>query len=123
MLHVLPMIVWSAMSLSVTGGILIPLMTRAMNNSYNPILGDRQNEIALFTMTFLGVGEIVGGPLTGLIRDKCGNRVAYFFVITLIIGSVILVAVFNRKNNYDKGQWAFPMCFVWGLMDSGVNTL
>lgn len=82
MMYLLPIILWSAASMGVYGGILVPLMTRAMDNSGDlyPGLPDdesKQNQKALFAMTLLGAGEILGGGMVGMIRDKVGNRTAY----------------------------------------------
>ena len=70
------------MSISLYGGIFVPLMTRAMQNSgdLHPDLVDdtnKQNETALLAMTLLGAGEIIGGYLIGTVRDKASNKAAY----------------------------------------------
>ena len=65
MLVVTPMIIWSAISLAVYGSILISLMTRAMQNNPDFQDSDFQNEQALFAMTMLGLGEMLGGQIVG----------------------------------------------------------
>jgi len=83
MLYVIPLIIWSGLSMAFFAGIFIPLMTRSMKNSLdiNPDLDtdDNRSVAALLTFIFLGIGEILGGILfIGPIRDKFGNRIAYF---------------------------------------------
>ena len=70
MVYLLPLIVWSAMSLALFGGIFVPLLTRTMNNSgdiHPDLVNDtnKQNEAALLTMSLLGAGEIIGGQIIG----------------------------------------------------------
>ena len=82
MIYVLPLIIWSGLSMAFYAGVFIPLMTRTMEDSLdiNPDLDteDKRSVAALFTIIFLGVGEILGGILfIGPIRDKFGNKVAY----------------------------------------------
>ena len=107
-------------------GVFIPLMTRTMEDSLdiNPDLDteDKRSVAALFTIIFLGVGEILGGILfIGPIRDKCGNKVAY---IVLIIETAVAIVIVLVYNNNDKFNWmAYLMCFFWGFQDSGINCL
>ena len=72
-------------------------------------------------MALLGLGEIIGGGLVGFIRDKVGNRLAYFVQILLTIAGMASVLIVNDKNTYD--YTSYLMCFVWGLQDSGLNCL
>jgi MFS family permease len=72
-------------------------------------------------MTLLGVGEILGGNIIGIFRDKYGNRAAYTFEIVLLLAGVGCVLVFNNQNKF--GWMAYVMNFVWGLQDSGLNSL
>ena len=75
----------------------------------------------MLTMALLGLGEIIGGGLVGFIRDKVGNRLAYFVQILLTIAGMASVLIVNDKNTYD--YTSYLMCFVWGLQDSGLNCL
>ena len=82
MLYLMPIIVWSAISIAVFGGIFVPLMTRTMKNSgdnYPDLVDnkDKQNEAALIAMTLLGIGEIFGGGIIGQIRDRVSNKVSF----------------------------------------------
>ena len=126
MLYVLPLIIWSGLSLAFYAGVFIPLMDRTMKDSLdiNPDLDteDKRSVAALFTIIFLGVGEILGGILfIGPIRDKFGNKIAY---IVLMLETALAIAIVLVYNNNDKFNWmAYAMCFFWGFQDSGINCL
>jgi hypothetical protein len=66
MLLLQPFIVWSAISMGIYSSIFVPLITTTMKNSFDkyPDLRNdlnKQNQMALFAMIPLGVGEIIGG--------------------------------------------------------------
>jgi hypothetical protein len=42
-------------------------------------------------MVLLGIGEIVGGQLVGMIKDKIGVKVATAFQILLLIAGAALI--------------------------------
>jgi integral membrane sensor domain MASE1 len=59
MMMIIPIILWSAISMGIFGSIFIPLISRSITDS-----GKSENEAdyeSLFAMTFLGVAEIIGG--------------------------------------------------------------
>jgi len=100
------------------GGIFVPLMTRAMQNSpdLHPELIDNtagQNEQALLAMTLLGAGEIMGGNLVGSVRDRAGNRAALVLELGLVVAGASSVLIFNQHNKFN--YLAYLMCFVRGL--------
>ena len=49
---------------------------------------------ALFALVFLGVGEVTGGILEGVIIDKCGNKPVIVINILVLI-TAVLAAVWN----------------------------
>ena len=75
MLLVTPLIIWSAISLAFFGSIFVGLMTRTLelDPEYKGNT-NKQNEKALFTMSMLGLGEIIGGQIIGWIKDKATSR-------------------------------------------------
>ena len=96
MIYVLPLIIWSGLSMAFFAGVFIPLMTRTMKDSLdiNPDLDteDKRSVQALFTFILLGVGEILGGILfIGPIRDKFGNRFAY--IVQMINTALAITSV------------------------------
>jgi len=131
MLWCMPLIIWSAWSLNIFAGVFIILMTRCMKASHpdcniDPPApdcwdDDKRNETALFTMTLLGAGEILGGGLLGWVRDKTGNRVAIITEIFLCMIGFACVMILNNQN--DFGPLAYIMTFMWGIQDSGLNCL
>jgi uncharacterized membrane protein len=101
MMYVLPLIIWSGLSMAFFAGVFIPLMTRTMKDSMdiNPDLDtdDKRSVAALFTFILLGVGEILGGIMfVGPIRDKFGNRVAYIVQMILTALAVANVLYYNN---------------------------
>lgn len=125
-MYVLPLIIWSGLSMAFFAGVFIPLMTRTMKDSMdiNPDLDtdDKRSVAALFTFILLGVGEILGGIMfVGPIRDKYGNRIAYIVQMILTALAVANVLYYNNQDTYN---WAaYSMCFFWGIQDSGINCL
>ena len=68
MLMMTPVIIWSAYSLAIFGSVFVNLLTRTMKQTedfYGTNLqkesDDSKNSYALYTMTLLGLGEILGG--------------------------------------------------------------
>lgn len=100
MIYVLPLIIWSGLSMAFFAGVFIPLMTRTMKDSLdiNPDLDteDKRSVQALFTFILLGVGEILGGILfIGPIRDKFGNRFAYIVQMINTALAITIVLIYN----------------------------
>lgn len=94
MLHVTPLILWTAISVCVYSGVLIILMTRSMSSGTKHEdlhdigkAGDRdfvdnnnkREKAALLAMIALGFGEIAGGLLVGKVRDTIGNKASVIF--------------------------------------------
>ena len=135
MLHVTPLILWTAISVCVYSGVLIILMTRAMSSGTKhedlhdvgtdgqPDFVDNNNKrekVALLAMISLGFGEIVGGLVVGKVRDTIGNKPCIIFQILLVAASMFSILFFNNQNNFDYFP-AYLMCFLWGTQDSGTN--
>jgi MFS family permease len=112
----LPEIFWTGISMSVYSGLLIPII-------FSTLPDDDQNvqfQKAMFSMTSLGIGEILGGIYTGYIIDKFGNKVAtYSNILTVIIQTVFALSYIAIG---DYGWLAYVMTFTWGFSDNGVNT-
>ena len=72
-------------------------------------------------MMMLGVGEILGGMLVGGIRDAKGYRVAIIVEIILMLAAGALYYILNSATSWSI--IGFPMCFMWGIMDAGINCL
>jgi len=105
MLQLMPMIIWSAWSLNFFGSIFIILMTRCMKKTHTDCKvkpddpdcwdEDKRNLTALFTMTLLGAGEMIGGGLVGGFRDKFGTVKAIIFEIILALIGFATVILLN----------------------------
>ena len=123
MMMVMPLIIFSAISLSVFAGVFISLMNRCMANSLDldPEFANtaHKNKTALLAMTLLGAGEIFGGLIVGRIRDTKGNRIALLSEMCLLAIGIGMVIWLNESNKFN---WvAYMMTFFWGLQDAGLN--
>lgn len=122
MLGLVPLMIWSGLSMAVYAGIFIPLMIRTMSTTLSPLSQNQQSAKALYTFSLLGVGEIIGGALfIGPIRDRFGNKTAYSIQSLLTILALSLVLIYSHLNTFSF--LAYLMCFFWGIQDSGLNTL
>ena len=122
MVMTLPLQMWCGVSMSMFGGIFIPLMTRSMadHHDYDDDK-NRQNTAALYAMCLLGAGEIIGGQIIGSIRDRIGNNSAIVALLVLTVIALVVVTILNHNNTFN--YMAYLMCFTWGLQDSGLNTI
>ena len=125
MLQILPLVAWSAVTLSVYQSLLIPILARAMHNSSDthPELKTEASQYAkaFETMTLIGVGELFGGMIIGNLKDRISNRCSLMTQILFIIvsiGTILYVVIENKFTN-----WAYFMCLTWGLQDSGLKCI
>ena len=78
---------------------------------------DKQKEsYALLGMAFLGIGEMIGGILPGLIIDKIGSKRTSIVQVVLVI-LMISITIFNL-NLLEYTYWTYLMCFLWGFVDA-----
>lgn len=71
-------------------------------------------------MTFLGIGEVIGAPMFGYIRDKAGNKSA---LIILVIMTGLALSSFLYLNQVNKwSNIAYLMNLLWGFQDGALNT-
>ena len=122
MLYCMPMIIWSAWSVNIFAAVFVVMNTRTMKHTYKDCevedvkdcsSEEKRLRYALFTMTTLGVGEILGGIVLGKIRDALGNKLALIILIIETLVGVGLVIIVNNSNNYYALNWV--MTFVWGF--------
>lgn len=118
---ILPVIIWSAISICIFGSIFIGLITRVLQtkDDYKD-QSDKQNETALFTMTLLGAGEIIGGQFVGFINDRCSTKL---MLMTELLLCLIAYGFLFYVNEANVVAATYVMAFTWGLQDSGLNCL
>lgn len=108
----LPQIIWTGISLATYTGLMIPIIAETLpNDSTND-----QFQKAMFAMTALGVGEMMGGFFIGFIIDKVGNRAAVYSNLVLIVIQTVFMLLYLYSNTF--GWLAFAMTFTWGFQDS-----
>jgi fucose permease len=122
MLQILPLVVWSAASMTVYGSIFIPMLIRTMLNKPEFLEKTKQDEASLTCLCFLGAGEMLGAPMYGQIRDRIGNKAALVFLLLLTIGSIAVFLYINQIDDFSYFS-AYLMTLTWGLQDGGVNIL
>lgn len=119
MVMCMPIICWTGFSIGIFGSVFVPLITRTIEDGgTESSVADYQ---ALYTMTMLGAGEIIGGQFLGWIRDYSSTKTA---AAVLIIETCIAYAFliwYNERNVFD---WlAYVFVFLWGIQDSGLNCI
>lgn len=71
-------------------------------------------------MVIFGVGEVVGGLITGQIIDFKGSKfVAAFNVVVMAVMMAITLLFIGY---YEYSALVFIMTFLWGFQDGAVNT-
>lgn len=71
-------------------------------------------------MCIFGVGEVIGGPISGFIIDRRGSRFLAVVNVILVFITLLVTLAFLIINEYNI--LAFLMTFMWGFQDSFVNT-
>lgn len=75
---------------------------------------------SLYAMIGFGIGEFVGGFISGTIIDKIGSKRASLINFLLILIAGILQYYVICQLHF--GILAYVACFFWGLQDASVNT-
>ncbi|CDW80279.1 major facilitator superfamily protein [Stylonychia lemnae] len=114
----LPENFWTGVSISYYTGMLVPIMTASISLTDD----DSQSQFkkAMLAMVALGVGEMMGGQIIGLVVDKVNSKVAC--IVNLVIMIVMFAFTFGFLVDYRYTWLTFVMTFLWGLQDSAVNT-
>ena len=120
MLHCMPLILFSSFSLTIQSGNFIPMMFDTMQNDFPQWDSNYKLSMALFAMTPLGLGEIIGGLIMANISDKLGNHgtLKYILVLITLAFSVLFATLYYYKFN----ALVFVMTFFWGVMDVSLST-
>lgn len=69
--------------------------------------------MSLFALTPLGLGEIIGALLMGILRDKFGYKTSLKILIITTFGAFALLFGTMIHNSFN--YLTFIMTFVWGL--------
>jgi|LauGreDrversion4_2_1035121.scaffolds.fasta_scaffold798454_1 hypothetical protein len=96
MLYCMPLIIWTALSLTALSGNFVPLMFDTMATAYPDWTGNEKLSLALFALIPMGVGEILGGLIMAKVSDKLGylKTIKILLPITLIaFGALFLTLV------------------------------
>ena len=72
-------------------------------------------------MSVFGLGEVLGAPIFGNIRDRIGNKVAIVYLTIITTMAVFCFLYLNHVNKWSN--LAYLMTFMWGLQDGSINTM
>ena len=72
MIFVLPYILWTAISGAIYGGIFMLIVINSMKETQNDWSLQTKTKYGFLIFISLGVGEIIGSLLNGIIVDKKG---------------------------------------------------
>jgi sugar phosphate permease len=116
MLKVVPLMIWSAVSLAIFSAIFIPFFTDSMTGKASKT----ETKDALISMSMLGVGSIVGSALWGYLQDKIKEKATAMCNLVALALAVAVLLIYNVNDKYT--MWlSFILTFTWGLQDSGIN--
>ena len=68
----------------------------------------------------LGVGEIIGGIMSGQLQDNLPSRVVIIINMVELVIAVAILCYYTLNNHYTL-WYALILNFFWGLQDSGLN--
>lgn len=91
-------VIFNAMTCAVHVSLLIPMMARTMDPS---LTAKQQNQKAVETMIFFGLGEIFGSILNGYLNDKLGpKRFTIVYIFQMCVSYTLLIW-FNWSNSWN----------------------
>ena len=110
MRFLLPQLMWTGISISIYTGMLTPIIYKTMPDTYTD---NKKFEDSMFAMISLGVGEVIGGILMGILVDRIGSKKCCLINVCNIAFTVMITAIYIHKDNYNG--LAFFMTFLWGF--------
>ncbi|CDW72384.1 major facilitator superfamily protein [Stylonychia lemnae] len=119
MRKIIPLIIWSALSLATFAGSFVTMMTATMKEydwSEN-----EQLEMSLLAMIPLGLGEMSGSVIIGKIMDKYGQKIAIITCSIKLSISILLILAYIAYFKYSV--LTFFVTFFWGFQDSNLNNI
>jgi predicted MFS family arabinose efflux permease len=60
-------------------------------------------------MMFLGIGEVIGGLVSGQISDAYGARVGIYFNLSLFIPAIASIICYLNLNSYNFIAYLMPL--------------
>jgi predicted MFS family arabinose efflux permease len=71
-------------------------------------------------MVAMGVGEVAGGFIHGLIIDRIGSKNTVFINVAIVV--IMTITAFSNVVILEYGFPSVLMCFTWGYNDGSLNT-
>jgi len=91
MLKVMPLIVWSSVSLAVYSALFEPFFAKTMTGKTQ----EQENQSNLLSMVFLGLGEIIGSAINGSLQDRFGSKTIIIVNICEVILAFAVLILYN----------------------------
>ena len=82
---------------------------------------EKRMAYCLFVFVIIGVSEVLGGQILGVIRDRTSNRLANILLIILTCIAVAFLLIFTLQK-----EWSYVIYFLlffWGFQDSSLNVM
>jgi predicted MFS family arabinose efflux permease len=113
---------YTGISCSFYLGLMTPILILTMENTEGFAgLSEKQKiSQSLYAMVGFGIGEFLGGFMSGTIIDQIGSKYAALVNFFLILIAGILQSFVISQLHF--GVLAYVACFFWGLQDASVNT-
>ena len=81
MRYLLPLCIWTGISIAFFSGIMVSMITATLPGSSHNV----QYEKSMMAMIGLGIGEVCGGIFIGYVIDKKGNKFAIIVDLFIVI--------------------------------------
>ena len=111
----MPIVAQTAYNIAVLGSLMIKMIVETMDDEEWD--DQKKNSIALLCMVALGIGEVVGSSIFGLVQDKCSMTVSlYVGLLFQILGLGTMIS-YTLKFSFDP-YLCTAMTFTWGAQDA-----
>lgn len=120
MLHMFPLIIWSALSLCIFSGLFIVFFTEMQA----PITQEEKRkalQYGLLCMMTMGVAEMIGGFIVTPVINVKGMRAGVFVCLGFTSIAFAVFIILNEVRTF--GWYCFLFTFLWGIQDSCLNTV
>lgn len=105
----IPMCIWTGLSIAFYSGILVSMLTATMPD----LTVNEQYQNSMMAMVVFGFGELLGCFFIGYVVDKRGSKFASCIDVIIILLMIMVTLLFLSVNKFNF--LAFLMTFMWGF--------
>ena len=114
MLIFMPIVAQTAFTVSIYGSLMIKIIVETMvDEAWDD---QKKNSTALLCMVGLGVGEIAGSLILGIVLDKCSMTVSVFVGLLINMLGLGTLIIYTLKFSFDP-YLCTVMTFTMGMQD------